>query len=230
MQITKKTGYILGILLLVETITSGLATNMQGLNGIDPKTSGFLLELIKSTPKMHQSIYLDILSGALAIVIAAFLYPGISKYNSKIALIYAGSAYVSFALITLANILHLEMLNAAELFSIGGGNDPEMFTPLIAVLFEGHQRLHFLMLILQGAGGIALNYFFYTTQLVKKWLAVWGMAASAIVLLGSTMQLLGIKASFFIFLHNGIFSIVISLYLIFSGFQISTYKKSIAHM
>jgi hypothetical protein len=219
MKITKNTGRVLGVIFLLSSIAGGLGTNMRGLSGIEPNTASFLLELIKSTPQMKQAIYLDMFSSALGVIIALFLHPIINKYSNRLAVAYLGIAFVNFTLITFSNILHFEMLSVASEFSLAGGKNPENFSTLTAMLHDGYYRIHFLMLLLYGIGGIVLYYFLFKTRLVFQWLAAWGMLASLIVCIGGVAQLADVKVSFFLFLQNGIFVLGFILYLLILGFR-----------
>jgi hypothetical protein len=111
------------------------------------------------------------------------------------------------------------MLSVASEFSLAGGKNPENFSTLTAMLHDGYYRIHFLMLLLYGIGGIVLYYFLFKARLVFQWLAAWGMLASLIVCIGGVAQLADVKVSFFLFLQNGIFVLGFILYLLILGFR-----------
>ena len=225
MHITKNTGRILGLLFLAAAITGGLGTSMRGLSGIEPNTVSFLLELIKSNPQMKQAIYLDILSSTLSVVMAIFLYPYIQSYSTRLAVTYSGIAFVNFVLIVVSNTIHFEMLTLAAEYSLAQGKNPENYTPFTGMLHDAYYKIHFLILLLYGIGGIVLYYFLLKTNLVYQWLAGWGIIASLIVLLGGLLQFVEIKVSFYLFLQNGLFVLSFIVYLLIMGFRVHNPKQ-----
>lgn len=225
MKLTKKSGRLLGLLFLASVITGATGTALRGLSGIDANTTGFLLEIIKSTSQMKQAIYLDMFGSALGVAIAVFLYPFIKKFSVRMALTYTGIALVNFAIITLSNVIHIALLNVASQFEMAGGSNPENYTVLSSMLHDAYYWIHFIMLILYAFGGVVLYFFFFKTKLVHQWLAVWGIIASLIVFAGGALQLADQNVSFLLFIQNGIFVLSFIVYLIILGFRPSHCKE-----
>lgn len=227
MKLTKNTGRVLGLLFLFSVLAGATGTALRGLAGFEPNTEAFLLELIKSASQMKNAIYLDMLASAFGVVIAIFLYPYIKKYSSRLAATYTGIAFVSFALIALSNVIHIGMLTVGAEFEIAGGNNPENYTALTSMLYEGYYWVHFLMLLLYAIGGIVLYFFFFKTKLIYQWLAVWGIIASLIVFAGGSLQMGDVTVPFLLFIQNGIFVLGFIIYLLITGFR-PVYCKELA--
>ncbi|WP_411030426.1 DUF4386 domain-containing protein [Spongiimicrobium sp. 3-5] len=218
MQTTKNTGRLLGLLFLATVIAGATGTALRGFPEADANTTDFLIGVIENTGQMKLAIALDILSSAVGVLIALFLFPYIKQYGHRLAMGYTGIAFVNFAIITVSNIIHVTLLSVGSDFDAVGATGSH-FTTLASILYDAYYWTHFLILMLYSIGGSVLYYFLFKTQLVPRWLAAWGLLASAIVFTGGALQLADIGVPFWFFIQNGIFILTFTGWLLAMGFS-----------
>lgn len=215
----KKSGRILGLLLLVSAIPGAIGTSMRGLSGADTDTTQLLLQVVENSEKMNTAIQLDMLSNALAVVIALFLFPWMKKHNSRLAMGYTGTVFSFFIIIAVSNILHLMLLSISADYAANPGTADQSFITMAKMLYEGYYWTHFLVLMLYSMTSFMMHYFLFKTRLVPGWLAIWGLLASVIVFSGGALQMADIKVSMLFFIQNGICMLTFIGWLLAVGFN-----------
>ncbi len=224
MQITKNAGRLIGLLFLLATIAGGWGTSIRGLSGARDDIMAFLNNLVENAHQMKLAIGLDMLSSAIAIGIAIYLYPIIKKYSQRLAIAYMGIGLVNFAIITMSNVIHWSLLFVGANYVDTTASEAPHFATLAIMHFEGYYWLHFILLMGYAIGGSILYYFLFKTNLVPKGLALWGILAQTIVFAGASLQLFDIPVSFYLFIQNGIFMLIFIGYLLILGFQTKKYN------
>ena len=79
---------------------------------------------------------------------------------------------------------------------------------------------HFGMLTV-GVAGVMLCYVFYKTQLVPRFLAVWGPVGYAVILGGSVLEVVGFNLNSIHTIPGGQWELFIGVWLIVKGFNVS---------
>ncbi len=225
MQITKNTGRLLGFLFLIVTIAGGWGTSIRGLSGARDDIRAFLNTIVENASQMKLAIGLDMLSSAIALFIAIYVYPIIKKYSQRLAVAYTGLGFLSFAIITMSNVIHWSLIMVGENYADTTASEAPHFATLGIMHYEGYYWLHFILLMGYAIGGSILYYFLAQTNLVPKWLAFWGILAQVIVFVGATLQLFDIPVPFYLFVQNGIFILIFVLFLLIMGFQTEKYNS-----
>nr|MDJ0646616.1 hypothetical protein [Flavobacteriaceae bacterium] len=98
------------------------------------------------------------------------------------------------------------------------------FTTLAVMHYEAYYWAHFVLLMCYAIGGAALYYFLLKTELIYKWLAIWGLVAQSIVFTGGFLQLIDIPVSFYLFLQNGVFVLTFIGIVLAIGFKTKKYN------
>jgi hypothetical protein len=81
-------------------------------------------------------------------------------------------------------------------------------------------------MITVGVAGLILSFMFYQTQLVPRFLAIWGLIGYAILLLGSVLQVLGLNLNSIHAIPGGLWELFIGVWLIAKGFSTSSQLPS----
>lgn len=219
MALTKKSGRILGFLLLLTVLAGATGTAFRGLGGAEANSTEFLEEIMLHMGQMKLSISLDILASAIGVGIAIFLYAFIKKYNQRLAIAYLVIAGINFTIIVVSNIIHVSLLSLSVDFAVTTAATTDHFTTLAQMLHEAYYWTHFLMLMLYSLGGLVLYYFLFKTRLIPGWLSIWGILASIVVFFGGALQLADIKVSGLLFVQNGIYILTFIIWLLVKGFN-----------
>ncbi len=224
MQITKNTGRLVALLFLLSAIAGGWGTSIRGLSGARTDTNAFLDSIVANTGQMKLAIGLDMLGSALVVLLAIYIYPIIKKYSTRLALAYSGIAMINFLIITLSNLVHWSLLAVVNEYAATSSKDINHFTTLAVMHYEAYYWAHFVLLMCYAIGGAALYYFLLKTELIYKWLAIWGLVAQSIVFTGGFLQLIDIPVSFYLFLQNGVFVLTFIGIVLAIGFKTKKYN------
>ena len=224
MQITKNTGRLVGSLFLLTVITGGWGTSIRGLSGARDNIIAFLNSVVENASQMKLAIGLDMLGSAIAVFIAIYLYPIIKKYSARLAIAYVGISFTNFAIITLSNVIHWSLLTLGANYADTTLSEAPHFATLALMHYEGYYWAHFVLLLCYAIEGSILYYFLLKTNLVPKWLALWGILAQTIVFAGASLQLFEIPVSFYLFIQNGIFILTFIVFLLIMGFRTEKYN------
>ena len=109
----------------------------------------------------------------------------------------------------------IEYLNA-------GSSDTSYLQALSAVLTQANLYAYEFAMITVGVAGLILSFMFYRTQLVPRFLAIWGLIGYAILLLGSVLQVLGLNLNSIHAIPGGLWELFIGVWLIAKGFSTSS--------
>ena len=113
----------------------------------------------------------------------------------------------------------IEYLNA-------GSSDTSYLQALSAVLTQANLYAYEFAMITVGVAGLILSFMFYRTQLVPRFLAIWGLIGYAILLLGSVLQVLGLNLNSIHAIPGGLWELFIGVWLIGKGFSTSSQLPS----
>ena len=130
---------------------------------------------------------------AIGIVgIATVLFPIVRRQSEAIAITYVGFRIVECVLLTLGAILYLILLSAStmnpDVSSLAGNLDTELPRIAMEVKLAAYQ----LGMIVLGMGSTLLCYSFYRSQVIPRWLSVWGLVGYVLLFLSAVFDLLGI--------------------------------------
>ena len=223
MQITKNTGRIVGLLFLLTVITGGWGTAIRGLSGARDNIIAFLNSVSENASQMKLAIGLDMFGSAIAVLIAIYLYPIIKKYSERLAITYVGIGFISFAIITMSNVIHWSLISVGANFADTASEAPH-FATLAIMHYEAYYWVHFLLLMSYAVGGSVLYYSLFKIKLIPLWLAVWGLLAQTIVFVGGALSILNVSVPFYLFLQNGVFILTFILFLLIMGFRTEKYN------
>jgi hypothetical protein len=79
-----------------------------------------------------------------------------------------------------------------------------------------------------GLAGLMLNFLFYRTQLVPRWIAIWGLIGYAIICCGMVSELMGAGLGLVSELPGGLWEVFVGGWLIVRGFNASAFTARAA--
>ena len=216
MRTFRKTASVVGVVYLAGFVV-GIAGNI----------------LIQSI--LGKQNYLSIVStNSLTVVIGAMLwlmavvgdaahgvlmFPVMKLHSERMAIGYLTARIVDAILIAVMVLVILIQIplgseylkattsNASYLQSLG-----TLFTQLQLYAYE-------FGMIAVGMAGLILCYTFYRTKLIPRWLAIWGLAGYAIILLGMVSALMGSGLGDIFSIPGGLWEVFIGVWLIIKGFN-----------
>ena len=171
----RKTAMIVGVLYIIGTAAGVLSVVLtQGiLNAPD-----YLTKIsADSNPILMGALFVLTMGLALALVPVA-LFPVLKKQDEVLALGYvvfrgALETFIYLALI----ITWLFLISVSKEFSSAGAAAATSIQAMGAVLLKGNDSVNTLLVFVFGLGALMLYYLFYRSNLIPRWISIWGFIA-----------------------------------------------------
>ena len=157
-------------------------------------------------------MFLEVISGFSVICIAVLMFPFLKPFGKKISLWY----------IVLKSIEGILMIGAGILFFI--------YTPS---LLEFRNQIYLVHGYIFALPALMFYYLLYKSKLIPRWLSIWGIIASIVLVIANILELVEYSYKLeILYLPIVLNEIVLALWLILKGFNESTinskeYKKSL---
>lgn len=217
MQVSIKTGRIIGVLLLIQVVF-GILDNFVFTAPLFGKP-GFLINAAPHADQIAMSALLGIVMGVLSLAIASLLYPLFKTYSQPLALFYFGLVTVGVALTVVENTKIMSMLSLSQAYIAAGTTQDALYQGLRVVVKDARNWTHYLSLLVSG---VTIFTFYLTTMrfnLIPRVLSAFGLVAAVSQLTAIAMPLFGHEVDFRLIAPLGICEIVLGIWLIAKGFK-----------
>jgi hypothetical protein len=184
----RKTGIIVGVLLIACTATTILSLSLLKPILGDPE---YLIKLTQNESLVIVAAIFEFIWAATAMAIAIWLYPIIRKHNEALSLGSVSFRIVEGVFVFIGTLSLLSLLTLGQSFVRTGVPDASSFQTLGTVLLAArHWANDGIVLITFCLGALLYYIVFYQSKLIPRWLAGWG-------LFGATLSLAVVLYSFF---------------------------------
>ena len=233
MNTNRKTAIIVGVLFIIGTVAGILSVVFTGSTLSDPN---YLIKVAENQNQIVTAALL-VLTMALALaVVPLVIFPVLRKHNEILALGYVVFRGALEALAAIATVItwFFLMIAGREYVAAGAPAD-STFQALGAVFLKGTDPISALGGIVFGLGALMLYYVFYQSQLIPRWISIWGFIAIPFSLSANILILFGLQSSsstadsamhFPIFLQE----MVMAVWMIVKGFNPSAIDSLHAKM
>jgi len=174
-------------------------------------------------------ILLEFTGVPAVVLISVFLYPILKKHNEALALGYVGFRLFEAAILSVAYISKLSLVNLSQDYLNKGGVDASYFQYIGSSIqsvnhWAGTQGL--IYHIVFALGSLILYSVLYKSKLIPRFISVWGFIAAIVLLTGSVLanidmfteiSELGLELIFA--LPIAVAEMMLALWLIFKGFN-----------
>jgi len=154
------------------------------------------------------------------------MFPVLKQHSERGAVGYLAARIVDATFIAVMALLILVQIPVAKEYLNAGSADTSYLKALSAVLIGANLDAYEFGMIAVGVAGLILCSMFYRTQLVPRFLAVWGIVGYAILLGGSVLQVLGFNLSSIQAIPGGLWELFIGVWLIVKGFNTPSHLPS----
>jgi len=145
------------------------------------------------------SMLLEVISGHAVIGIAVLMFPLLRPYGKKLALLY----------LTLKSVEGILMIIAGVFFFI--------HTPLLLALRDTIYLVHGYIFAVPA---LIFYYLLYQSKLIPKWLSIWGIVASALLILVNVLEMINMIPQLeILYLPIVLNELVLAMWLIIKGFN-----------
>ncbi len=220
-QYYRKTAALVGVLFIIATVTAISAMVLLGTAFEEPD---FLVDLPEIEDKVVTAVVLELILAISLICIGALMFPVFKKHGEGLALGYAGIRLMEAIFIIIASVSLLVMLTMGQDYASGTldvTNNETMGAMLMAL-----REWSFMIgtLVFLGLGALTLNYLFYVSKLIPRWLSIWGLVGGAGIMVYTVFVLFGHDITSFsavslLAAPIAVEEMVFAVYLIVKGFD-----------
>lgn len=179
---TRKTAIVVGILFIVATVASLIAS---GLTGPILGAPEYLAQADANGNRMIVGTLLSFIGAAASAGIAIALYPVLKRYHEDLALGAVGFRLIEGVFYLVGALCQLALVPLGREFVQAGGQaqDAAYFQTLGALLRAAHDLASFVFAVLAFClGGLLYYLVFYQARLIPRWLSAWGLIALGLLL------------------------------------------------
>jgi len=203
-------------------------------------TAAAVLSVTLINPALDDADYLQNLAGdentvilatlmdfvtALSVVgVAVMLFPVLRRHDSGIAMSYVGARLLEGVVIVVGGLVSLMLLTLSQEYTATAAPETADFEPLGAVLLGARDWTDAIgTTVLFGVAALILYPVLYRTELVPRFLSVWGFVGAFLMLAGGISVLYGASPSsplsVVLTLPLAVNEMVLALWLIIRGFS-----------
>jgi hypothetical protein len=147
------------------------------------------------------------------------MFPVLKQFSERIAFGYFGARIMDAVFVGAMALLILFQIPLANEYLKAGASDT--LQALSAVLNQAQLYAYHIGMLTVGFAGLMLCYLLYKTQLLPRFLGVWGLFGYAVILGGSVLELLGFNLNSIHTIPGGLWELFIGVWLIGKGFSAS---------
>lgn len=215
----KTTARVVGVLFIVASATAIAGGSL--LLPIDEPD--FLSATAAAGGQIVSGVLLELVLVLSVVGIAVMIYPILRRWDEGLGMAYIGARTVEAVLLLAASVSGLVVLSLAR--TSGGSEDAGLLELGNSVLATRKWTYLIGSLVALGVSAVILNSLLFRARLVPGWLALWGLAGGALILLRGVIEMYGVDLNG---LTQGILAapiavqeMVFALWLIIKGFDTS---------
>jgi hypothetical protein len=193
MNYFRKLAIIAGVLWIIYDAVDFLSFLFTG----SITSTNYLVSVSENAGLVGTGALLLFIGGACASGIAISLYPVLKKFNAGLALGAVGFRISEGVLRFVAVCAYLLLITLSQQFVKAGAPDSSYFQTLGVLVYAGNRWVGNVASLLAFSIGALLYYIiFYRTNLVPRWISVWGLVAAILAMLSTVLVLVGLIAPF----------------------------------
>jgi len=182
--------------------------------------SDSFINISNNLTQMRISILLALFTSVGIVVLAVLLFIILHKQNKIIALVALGWWLAEAIILAVSKIGNFALIPLSLEYVKTGAPDSSNFQ-ILGTLFFGVDRwgdtIHMLFFCL---GGILWYYLFYRSKYIPRVLAVWGILAVSLALIGTLLVIFDFEPSMILVIPNGLFELTIGIWLMLKGIRL----------
>lgn len=214
MNTNKETARIVGALFIVATIAGILSVVGTGsLNAPD-----YLVNVSANRNQIIIGALLVLIMGAAIAPIPVMLFPILKKHNESLALGYVVFRVLEVVTFIAIVISFLLLLTLSQEYVQAGAPDASHYKTLGTLLLAAVDWIKPITTIFFSLSALILNYVFYQSKLIPRWLSGWGLIGATLHLAGGLLGIFGLYQVDLLAAPIGLQEMVYAAWLIVKGF------------
>jgi hypothetical protein len=185
----RKTGIIVGVLFIVATVASILGSVFLGTILDAPN---YLISVSSYANQMIMAVIFFLIAATSAVATSFMLFPILRRHIESLAMGYVVLRIFENVFYIIGTIGLLIILTVSQKY-VAGTVDASYYQSL-GILLHALQDWSVLIgtLIFFGLGSMTLNYVLYQSNLIPRWLSVWGLIGAVLTLLYGSLGIFGL--------------------------------------
>ncbi len=222
MTSTRKIAVITGVIFIIATAATLLASVLTGGFGPDLTGAAYLTSLSANANQVTAGVLLYIIGYFACAGIAIVMYPVLKELNTGLALgsVIFRAIETIFYMVGLVSLLSL--LALGQQFTTAGATDLTSLQAIASLLVSVREEAGLVAVFAFCLGAFMYYYLFFQSQLIPRWLSGFGIVAIILMLSACVLALFSgnlitsyIPLAFPIFLQE----MVLAVWLIVKGFN-----------
>jgi len=218
MTTSKRTARIVGVLFLVGTAAGLLSVVFTGSILDNPD---YLIKVSANGNQLIIGALLVLIMGFTLAMVPVVLFPIFKKYNETLALgavvfrgVLEAIAYIAIV------ICWLLLIALSREYAAAGVLDTSYFQIPGTLLLEAADSVGLILSIVFSLGALMIYYIFFQSELIPRWLSVWGLIGAVVYLAEPLIAMFGTELEI-LFAPLALQEMVLALWLIVKGFNSS---------
>jgi Domain of unknown function (DUF4386) len=151
------------------------------------------------------------------------MFPVLKPHSERLAIGYLASRIIDAVFLAVYVLFILIQIPLGSAYLKAVAPTTFSFQALSTVLIQASPYANDIGWIALGLAGVMLNYLFYRTKLVPRWIAVWGLVGYAIICCGTVSELMGSGLGLVSELPGGLWEVFMGVWLIARGFNAAAF-------
>jgi len=151
------------------------------------------------------------------------MFPLLKLHSERMAYGYLAARIVDAVFIAVMVIFILLQIPLGSEYLKAAASDTSYFQVLSTISVQASQYAYQIGMSALGISGLILNYTFYKTKLIPRFLAIWGLVGYAIIFFGMLSETMGSGLGLASSIPGGLWEVFMGVWLIAKGFNSSAF-------
>lgn len=223
-ETNRRIAKIVGILFILATVAGVLSVAF-----LEPALAGpdYLNNFATNENQIIWGALLDLLGAGAFVALAIVIFPVLKKKNESIAIGYIIARTMEAVPFIVANLCLLALLALSQEYATTASSSPASVAPVwtgLRAIYDVTQLLG--PRILASLAAIPFYALLYQTELLPRWISVWGLLGAPLYFASGMLSLFGLvdtnsTFSILLFIPAALLEMVLAVWLIVKGFNSS---------
>lgn len=213
---------LIGALFLLGFVTYGvgfgLVTSVVGAPDLLSTISAHQTTLVLGAFLMLLNSVVDVGKGVL-------FFPILENHGKRTALAYLAALIVEVVLLAVGVLCLLMIVPLAHQGVDAGQASVGWAQALGSLAVQSNTMAYQIAEMSLGLGGVFLCSLLFRTQLIPRFLSIWGLIGYAILMAGTIAEIFGIHIGLMLSIPGGLFELALGVWLLIKGFQPEAYGQ-----
>lgn len=203
------------LIVVATSLSGGLFLSLAAGSG---SISDVLVAVSSNPTVLQASVLAELLTSLGIIVLAALLYVVLRSQSKVVALAALGLWLAEAIVLAISRLGALALIPLSEGFVEAGAPQASFYQALGEFLYAGLvQQGYLILMFFYCAGGLLWYALFYRSRYVPRAIALFGLAAVSVGLVGIVLEIFGAQVPFVVFLPILPFELTIGAWLLLRG-------------